>query len=68
MNNDYDEPYFATNENWYYYDEVDEIYKLTKKAPIEAIESYEEFYKELEKEDLELSKALNIGNEDKKGE
>ena len=66
--NDYNEPYFATNEDWYYYDEIDEIYKLTKRATKEAIESYKEFYKELEKDDLELEKAFNIGNEDKKGE
>ena len=66
--NDYNEPYFATNEDWYYYDEIDEMYKLTKRATKEAIKSYEEFYKELEKDDLELEKAFNIGNEDKKGE
>lgn len=66
--NDYNEPYFATNEDWYYYDEIDEIYKLTKRATKEAIKSYEEFYKELEKDDLELEKAFEIGNEKPKGE
>lgn len=39
------EPYFMKNEKWYFFDEVEEIYKLTKEAPKEAIESYEEFYK-----------------------
>ena len=37
-------PYFMENENWFYYDEEKEIYKLTKEAPKEAIESYKEFY------------------------
>lgn len=41
-------PYFMTNINWYYYDEKEEIFKLTDKAPKEAIESYKEFYKELQ--------------------
>ena len=44
-------PYFIENEEWYYYDERDEIYKLTDKATKEAIKSYEEFYKELDKEE-----------------
>lgn len=39
-------PYFFTNKEWYYYDEEEEIYKLTDKAPKEAVESYKEFYKE----------------------
>lgn len=66
--NDYSRPYFITNEKWYYYDEVDEIYKLTKEAPKKAIESYEELYKEAKKDDLELEKAFEIGNEKQKGE
>lgn len=37
-------PYFMTNEDWYYYDDEEEIFKLTDKAPKEAIESYIEFY------------------------
>lgn len=44
-------PYFMQNEEWYYYDEIDEIYKLTDKAPIEAVESYNDFYKEPEEID-----------------
>lgn len=39
-------PYFMENEEWYYYDEEEEICKLTDKAPKEAIESYNEFYSE----------------------
>ena len=49
--NSMSKPYFMENEDWYYYDDEEGIYKLTKKAPIEAIESYEEFYRE---EDYEL--------------
>ena len=37
-------PYFMKNKEWYYYDEKEEKYKLTDKAPKEAIESYKEFY------------------------
>ena len=46
-----DVPYFFTNKEWYYYDEKEEIYKLTDKAPKEAIDSYNEFYEE-DEEDL----------------
>ena len=44
------EPYFMSNKEWYYFDEEDFKYKLTDKAPQKARESYEEFYKELERE------------------
>lgn len=44
MNKDVNVPYFFTNKEWYYYDEKEEIYKLTKKATKKAIESYKEFY------------------------
>jgi hypothetical protein len=37
-------PYFMYNKDWYYYDEKEEIYKLTDKAPKEAIDSYNDFY------------------------
>lgn len=47
-----DMPYFMTNKDWYYYDEKEEIYKLTDKAPQKAIDSYKEFYKELEEDDM----------------
>lgn len=46
--NDVETPYFMENEEWYYYDEKEGIYKLTDKAPKEAIESYKEFYREEE--------------------
>lgn len=43
-------PYFMENEEWYYedYDDYERGYKLTDKAPAEAVKSYEEFYEELE--------------------
>lgn len=37
-------PYFYTNEEWFYYDEKEEMYKLTSEAPEEAIRSYYRFY------------------------
>lgn len=43
-------PYFMKNKDWYYYDTKEYKYKLTNKAPKEAVESYKEFYKKLEKE------------------
>lgn len=42
-------PYFMSNKNWYYYDEKEEIYKLTDKAPDKAIESYQDYYKNIDK-------------------
>lgn len=44
---DVEMPYFLNNEEWYYYDEDEEMYKLTDKAPKEAIESYDAFYNDL---------------------
>lgn len=52
-----EKPYFLTNKDWY----VENVpkflggiskrqYTLTNKAPKKAIESYEKYYKELEKE------------------
>ena len=38
-----EEPYYMTNEEWYYFDEKESRYKLTDKAPPEAIKSYEEY-------------------------
>jgi len=43
-----EKPFFLTNEDWYYYDERKFRDVLTDKAPKEAIESYEEFYREYE--------------------
>lgn len=38
-----EEPYYMTNEEWYYFDEKECCYKLTDKAPPEAKKSYEEY-------------------------
>lgn len=43
-------PYFMENEEWYEYDWKNKKYILTDKAPRKAIDSYKEFYKELEDE------------------
>lgn len=40
-------PYFMECEEWYEYDWINKKYVLTDKAPKEAKESYERFYKEL---------------------
>lgn len=42
------EPYFMSNEEWFYFDEKDFCYKLTDKAPEKAKESYKEFYDSLD--------------------
>ncbi len=42
-------PYYLSNKEWYYYDPDERKYKLTEKAPPEAIKSYEEFYEILKK-------------------
>lgn len=42
-----DEPYFMTNEKWYYFDEKEWKYKLTKEAPAKAVKSYKDFYAEI---------------------
>lgn len=56
-------PYFFINKKWYYYDEKEEKYKLTDKAPKKAVESYEEFYStkdnNLDSKTLDLSKNKN---------
>ena len=44
-----EKPYFMENEEWYYFDKKEFCYKLTDKAPKKAIESYNEFYKILDK-------------------
>lgn len=44
-------PLFMENEDWFYYDPDmtdNRGYKLTDKAPKEAVESYNEFYAMLE--------------------
>lgn len=39
-----EKPYFMTNKEWYYYDPMEMVCKLTDKAPQEAIDSYNEYY------------------------
>lgn len=41
-------PYFLKDKDWYYYDMENGKYKLTNKAPQEAIDSYNEYYKKLD--------------------
>lgn len=41
-------PYFMSNKDWYYFDEIECTYKLTEQAPKKAQESYHEYYKQLE--------------------
>ncbi|MCQ2507245.1 MAG: hypothetical protein MJ097_00480 [Dorea sp.] len=43
-----DEPFFMTNDDWYYFDGKEKRYKLTEEAPEEAVDSYKEFYNLLE--------------------
>lgn len=40
------EPYFMTNPEWFYHDEEEFCYKLTDKAPKEAVASYIDFYRD----------------------
>lgn len=42
-----DEPYFMSNEDWYYYDKEKRTFVLTDSAPKSAIESYKEYYKKI---------------------
>lgn len=46
-----EKPLFLTNEDWFYFDEDEMMYKLTDKATEEAKESYEAYYKMLEDDD-----------------
>ena len=40
-----DEPYFMTNEKWYFYDYDEKKYKLTDNVSKKVKDSYEEYYK-----------------------
>ena len=42
-----DMPYFMENEEWFYFDSSEKIYKLTDMAPKKARDSYKEFYSEI---------------------
>ena len=46
MENNLPIPYFMENKEWYYYDDEEEIYKLTDKATEKAKQSYNEYYSE----------------------
>ena len=48
-NNFVDMPYFMNNKKWFYFDFEDRKYKLTEYAPKKAKQSYEEFYKMINK-------------------
>jgi len=39
-----EEPLFMKNSEWFTFDEETWMYKLTEKAPQEAIDSYNEYY------------------------
>ena len=39
-----DKPYFMSDPEWYYFDPNEWCYKLTDKAPEDAVDSYNEFY------------------------
>lgn len=41
-----DMPYFMKNEDWYYFDDKEEIYKPTMNAPEKAVRSIDRFNKE----------------------
>lgn len=43
-------PYFFINKEWYYYDGKEKKYKLTDKATKEAIQSYYDFYANLQED------------------
>ena len=56
-------PYFMENEEWYTFDEINFKYVLTDKAPQEAVDSYNEFYKGIETqfdEDFDESSDLGV--------
>lgn len=52
-----DMPYFMNDESWYRItSQEDRLYKLTEKAPPDAIKSYEEYY--LNKDNIKLEKII----------
>ena len=51
-----DQPYFMTNEEWYYFDYKENKHKITDKAPEKAKKSYNEYYKQLKKQVM----AVNV--------
>lgn len=62
-----DLPYFMENEEWYTFNEEEWKYELTDKAPQEAIDSYNDFYKEkivVDKEGNEYKTNPDIDDDD----
>lgn len=53
---------FLQNDEWYYFDEKERIFKLTDKAPSNIVEYYNDFYRESDLEDI----RLQIEKENKK--
>lgn len=53
-------PYFMQNKEWYYFDEEEFMYKLTKDAPDEAKQSYKEFYSQVYGSDVDGRRSSNI--------
>lgn len=60
-----EKPYFLTNKEWYIENKdvpnflggkEERKYKLTSKAPKKAIDSYNDYYKKLEKSEIESTK------------
>lgn len=46
-----EQPFFMTNEEWYYHDKKKNRFFLTDKAPKEAQESYKKYYEQLDEPD-----------------
>ena len=73
-----EQPYFMTNEEWYYHDKKKNRLFLTDKAPKKAQESYKEYYAQIDKpdpvfyaqviKDAEIYKRNKLKNEGKSQE
>ena len=50
-------PFFMTNPEWYIFNEDEWRYELTDQAPPEAVDSYTEFYGELDKQFIDNKEA-----------
>lgn len=48
-----DQPYFMTNDQWYWFNPDSKKYELTESAPQKAKESYKHYYDELQKKRYE---------------
>lgn len=56
---------FLQNEDWYYFDEKEKIFKLTDKAPTQVIEFYNNFYKESDLKNIRLQIEQNTKKQQK---